>query len=165
MYNALDYNEEPKPGSRLRVPVAMDNPALQSGAVDEDQPSEPILLTTEQDDAAVAAGLTKEEKRIIIEKDKHAPFSSFQIIDGTVRLPSRWGLSKIPKVEPVDINAPANSVTFRIGDTIYESYAQSVECWEILDIEDTRVKVSYWGWMRGVGDFDETYWVKESAEP
>ena len=150
--------------SKEQEPVP--NAAHQSGAADEDQGSESILLTTEQDDTLVDGGppfyLTKEDKRRILEEEKLAPFKSFQIVDGTARLPSRWSeqKDKFSGVESADIQDPTNSATFRTGDLIVDRGTTYVEAWEFLDIEDERIKVNFRGFIRGIGDFDETYWVE-----
>ncbi|NIP29721.1 MAG: hypothetical protein GTO02_09370 [Candidatus Dadabacteria bacterium] len=91
-------------------------------------------------------------------------FSSITIYEDYVIITTNWSIGKINKKGPDEVKDWKKFESYRIGDIVRATTGQSNEYWEILDIKENKIKLHYYGYLKGLGKFDEIFWVLEYSK-
>jgi len=93
------------------------------------------------------------------------PFKTLKIVGDALVISDQFRLGRISSSGPDVVTNWTTNLTFRVGETVRRQGGQSNEYWEILAITNGMVKMHYFGFAKGVGDFDEVVWMRESDPP
>lgn len=94
-------------------------------------------------------------------KNKIAVFDSVTIYEDYVIITTNWSIGKTTLDNPDEVKDWKKFELYRVGDIVRAKTDQSNEYWAILEIKSDRIKIHYYGYLKGVGKFDETFWVLE----
>ena len=94
-------------------------------------------------------------------KDRIPVFRSISIYEDYIIITSSISISKVGKEAPEEARIWKRFELFRVGDIVRSVTEQSDESWEILEIKENKIKFHYYGFLKGVGKFDEVFWVTE----
>lgn len=94
-------------------------------------------------------------------KDNILYFESLRIQEERITIRSKSRIGIIKNGEPDDVRMWKQELDFSVGDTIRLTGGQMNLYWQILKIEKDKVKLRYYGFLRGIGTIDEIFWIRE----
>ena len=94
-------------------------------------------------------------------KKQIAVFESITIYEDYVIITTNWSIGKTSIENPDEVKDWKKFELYRIGDIVRAKTTRSNEYWEILEIKSDKIKIHYYGYLKGVGKFDEVFWVLE----